>query len=176
MSSQQKSKSKTDVPLLPKAIEIMERYKDHPICRQRGSVLPVKSNQKMNEYLKEIAVLCNLSDTLNTHKARHTFASTVTLKNGVPIHVVKEMMGHHSVRQTEEYAITQQESISEEMNNLKNKLSNSDRVYDPLLVLKQLEQEVHNMKSNRIDDRLPSQDDDKLDRIVEEIDKIKKAL
>lgn len=94
----------------------------------------------------------------------------------MPTHVVKEMMGHHSVRQTEEYAITQQESISEEMNNLKNKLSNSDRVYDPLLVLKQLEQEVHNMKSNRIDDRLPSQDDDKLDRIVEEIDKIKKAL
>lgn len=176
MSSRQKSKSRTDVPLLPKAIEIMERYKDHPICRQRGSLLPVKSNQKMNEYLKEIAVLCNLSDTLNTHKARRTFASTVTLKNGVPIHVVKEMMGHHSVRQTEEYAITEQESISEEMKNLKNKLSNSDNVYDPLFVLTALEKEVHNMKSNRIDKRLPSQDDEKLDRIAEEIDKIKKAL
>ncbi|WP_293954073.1 hypothetical protein [Sphingobacterium sp. UBA7855] len=67
MSSEQKSKSKTDVPLLPKAIEIMERYKDHPIYRQRISVLPVKSNQKMNEYLKEIAVLCNFLKIRSTH-------------------------------------------------------------------------------------------------------------
>lgn len=123
MSSRQKSKSKTDIPLLPQALEIMERYKNHPLCRERGSVLPVKSNQKMNEYLKEIAVICNLSGELNTHKARRTFGSTVTLKNGVPIHVVKEMMGHYSVKQTEEYAITEQESISTEMQQLKDRLS-----------------------------------------------------
>lgn len=49
ISSHQKSKSETDIPLLPKAIKIMERYKDHPRCLQRGSVLPVKSNQRMNE-------------------------------------------------------------------------------------------------------------------------------
>jgi len=68
MSSRQKSKSTTDIPLLPKAIEIMEKYKAHPICLQRNSVLPVKSNQKMNAYLKEIATLCNIDTALNTHK------------------------------------------------------------------------------------------------------------
>lgn len=63
----------------------------------------------MNEYLKEIATICNLSGELNTHKARRIFGGTVTLKNGVSTHVVKEMMGHYSVKQTEEYAITEQE-------------------------------------------------------------------
>ncbi|WP_228372503.1 site-specific integrase [Chryseobacterium daeguense] len=115
MSSRQKSKSKTDIPLLPRALEIMEKYHDHPICRTRGTILPVTSNQKMNEYLKEIATLCGISSTLSTHKARRTFASTVTLRNGVSINVVKEMLGHHSVKQTEDYAITEEQAVSEEM-------------------------------------------------------------
>ncbi|MNU25485.1 site-specific tyrosine recombinase XerC [compost metagenome] len=76
----------------------------------------------MNSYLKEIASLCLIDDDLTTHKARRTFASTVTLKNGVPIHIVKEMMGHQSVKQTEEYAITEKESIGKEMSQLKEML------------------------------------------------------
>lgn len=59
--------------------------------------------------------MCRVSETLNTHKARRTFASTITLNNGVSIHVVKEMLGHYSVKQTEEYAITEQEAIRREM-------------------------------------------------------------
>lgn len=123
MSNRQKSKSNTDIPLLPKAMEIMERYRKHPVCITRGSVLPVKSNQKMNEYLKEIAMLCDIHSELNTHKARRTFASTITLNNGVPINVVKEMLGHHSVRQTEDYAITEQETVGREMLELEDRLS-----------------------------------------------------
>ncbi|RKE81587.1 site-specific integrase [Chryseobacterium sp. AG363] len=123
MSSRQKSKSGTDIPLLPKALEIIAKCDRDPLCMQRGTVLPVRSNQKMNEYLKEIAELCDVSENLNTHKARRTFASTVTLNNGVSIHVVKEMLGHYSVKQTEEYALTEQESISREMTQLKTKLS-----------------------------------------------------
>lgn len=143
MSSRQKSKSTTDIPLLPKAIEIMQKYQNHPLCRQRGTVLPVKSNQKMNEYLKEIAGLCGITQNLNTHKARRTFGSTVTLKNGVSIHVVKEMMGHHSVKQTEEYAITEQEAISLEMRELTKKLNKrtiSGR--EPEVLLSQLKDEI----------------------------------
>lgn len=150
MSSRQKSKSETDIPLLPKAIEIMERYKDHPLCIQRGTVLPVKTNQKMNEYLKEIAVLCELSDTLNTHKARRTFGSTVTLKNGVPLHIVKEMMGHHSVKQTEEYAITEQESVSIEMQQLKEKLSRDTKISEnPMDLLLKLQQEITELQPQK---------------------------
>lgn len=158
MSNRQKSKSETDIPLLPKALEIMEKYRHHPLCIKRGSVLPVKSNQKMNEYLKEIAVLCDLSDTLNTHKARRTFGSTVTLKNGVPLHIVKEMMGHYSVKQTEEYAITEQESIGIEMLQLKEKLNKNDNIQkidDPIKLLLKLQREVRILEENI---NIPSED------------------
>jgi len=122
ITERQKTGSPINIPLLPKAIEIMERYKDHPLCLKRNSVLPVTSNQKMNAYLKEIADLCGIRSILNTHKARRTFGSTVTLNNDVPIHVVKEMLGHQSVKQTETYAITEQLSIGREMKHLQDRL------------------------------------------------------
>jgi len=122
ISERQKTGSNINVPLLPKAKAIMERYKDHPLCLQRNSVLPVTSNQKMNAYLKEIADLCGIESILNTHKARRTFGSTVTLNNDVPIHVVKELLGHQSVKQTEEYAITEQQSVGREMKQLQQRL------------------------------------------------------
>src|SRR5690606_32833157 len=81
--NRQKTDANITIPLLPKAIEIMEKHKDHPACIDKDIVLPVRSNQKMNEYLKEIASLCEIRE-LNTHKARRTFGSTVTLVNGVP--------------------------------------------------------------------------------------------
>jgi integrase len=122
MNRRQKTDTITDIPLLPKALELIEKYKDHPTCISEGTVFPVKSNQKMNEYLKEISVLCGVSANLTVHKARHTFATTVTLANGVPIHVVKHMLGHRSVKQTEDYARTEQAAISSEMIKLAQKL------------------------------------------------------
>ncbi|WP_426480186.1 site-specific integrase [Chryseobacterium sp. R2ACT005] len=148
MSSRQKSKSETDIPLLPKALEIIAKYRYDPICLKRGAVLPGRSNQKMNEYLKEIAVLCEVNSTLNTHKARRTFASTVTLNNGVSIHIVKEMLGHYSVKQTEEYAITEQASISREMKELGAKLKGVDKFNrDFGNFLQQLEKEFQELKN-----------------------------
>lgn len=150
MSNRQKSKSDTDIPLLPKALEIMAKYKNDPTCLKKGTVLPGRSNQKMNEYLKEIAVLCELNTTLNTHKARRTFASTVTLNNGVSIHVVKEMLGHYSVKQTEEYAITEQASIAREMKELESKLNSTDNFNKDLgKFLEQLEKEFQDLKNSR---------------------------
>lgn len=148
MSERQKTNSTTNVPLLPQALKIIEKYKDHPFCLQRGTVLPVSSNQKMNEYLKEIAILCGFPFTLNTHMARRTFGSTVTLNNNVPINVVKELLGHASVKQTEAYAITEQATIGREMSLLNKKLnkvtpkiSKSD-----LAVLNRLEKEIQAIK------------------------------
>lgn len=123
ISNRQKTDASTKIPLLPKAIEIMKKYENDPLCLQRNSVLPVRSNQKTNEYLKEIATLCDFDFQLNTHKARRTFASTITLKNGVPINIVKEMLGHANISQTEEYAITEELSIGLEMKQLKQKLA-----------------------------------------------------
>ena len=122
-TERQKTGSPINIPLLPQALKIVDQYKEHELCIKRGSVLPVASNQKMNAYLKEIADLCGLESTLNTHKARRTFGSTVTLNNDVPIHVVKEMLGHSSVKQTEEYAITEQQTIGKEMRGLRQRLN-----------------------------------------------------
>lgn len=148
ISARQKTGSETNVPLLPQALKIIEKYKDNALCRQRGTVLPVSSNQKMNEYLKEIANLCGFPFTLNTHMARRTFGSTVTLANNVPIHVVKEMLGHASVKQTEAYAITEQASIGREMalldkklNKNANKMSKAD-----IAILGKLEKEIRMIK------------------------------
>ncbi|MFH7018577.1 site-specific integrase [Flavobacterium sp. FlaQc-47] len=148
MSERQKTNSTTNVPLLPQALKIIEKYKDHPLCVQRGTVLPVSSNQKMNEYLKEIAILCGFPFTLNTHMARRTFGSTVTLNNNVPINVVKELLGHASVKQTEAYAITEQATIGREMSLLNKKLNKtSARMSKPdLEVLDRLEKEIQAIK------------------------------
>ena len=106
------------------------------------------SNQKMNEYLKEIADLCGLDVILNTHKARRTFGSTVTLGNDVPIHVVKEMLGHSSVKQTEEYAITEQAAIGREMQGLKERLADKEDVSGNLTLqtIERMEKELIEMK------------------------------
>lgn len=148
MSERQKTNSTTNVPLLPQALKIIEKYKDHPLCLQRGTVLPVSSNQKMNEYLKEIAILCGFPFTLNTHMARRTFGSTVTLNNNVPINVVKEMLGHSSVKQTEAYAITEQATIGREMSLLKKKLNKDAPKISKtdLAVLGRLEKEIQAIK------------------------------
>lgn len=67
------------IPLLPNALEIIEKYKNHPRTSSENKLLPVFTNQIMNGYLKEIADLCNISKPLTFHIARHTFATTVTL-------------------------------------------------------------------------------------------------
>lgn len=147
MIERQKTGSETNVPLLPQASQIIERYKKHPLCLKRGSVLPVKSNQKMNAYLKEIADICGITAELNTHKARRTFGSTVTLNNDVPIHIVKEMLGHQSVKQTEEYAITEQKSIGREMQGLRQRLSKESSTSEiSIETISRMQQELDEMK------------------------------
>jgi integrase len=148
MSERQKTNSSFNVPLLPQALKIVEKYKEHPLCIQRGTVLPVSSNQKMNEYLKEVAVLCGFPFTLNTHMARRTFGSTVTLNNNVPINVVKELLGHASVKQTEAYTITEQATIGREMSILNKKLNKTGfKMSKPdLAVLSRLEKEIQAIK------------------------------
>jgi integrase len=148
MSERQKTGSSTNVPLLPQALKIIEKYKEHPLCLQRGTVLPVASNQKMNEYLKEIALLCAFPFTLNTHMARRTFGSTVPLQNNVPINVVKEMLGHSSVKQTEAYAITEQVTVGREMALLNKRINKTDPVMceSDLAILTRLEKEIKKIK------------------------------
>lgn len=119
----QKTESQSRIPLLPVALEILDRYADHPHCEAKGKLLPVSSNQKTNAYLKEIADLCRIEKYLTFHLARHTFATTVTLTNGVPIESVSKMLGHSSIKTTQIYAKIVDRKISDDMKVLKAKLS-----------------------------------------------------
>lgn len=119
----QKTESATRVPLLPPAQIILERYQDHPQCINNGLLLPVLSNQKMNTYLKEIADACDITKKMTTHTARHTFATTVTLTNGVPIETVSKLLGHKNLKTTQHYAKILDLKVSQDMNMLRNKLT-----------------------------------------------------
>lgn len=117
-TSRQKTKTASNIPLLPQAEEIIEKYKDHPQCVIKGILLPVLNNQKMNSYLKEIADLCGIKKELTFHIARHTFATTVTLSNGVSIESVSKMLGHKSIKTTQHYAKILDKKVSDDMSNL----------------------------------------------------------
>lgn len=117
-----KTDTKSVIPLLPTALGIIEKYKNDPECKKKSTILPIYSSQKMNAYLKEIANLCDIKKTLTFHLARHTFATTVTLTNGVSIESVSAMLGHKSIRTTQIYAKVVEQKVSEDMTALKEKL------------------------------------------------------
>jgi len=111
------------IPLLPLPLKILKNYLQQPECQTSDRLLPVLSNQKTNLYLKQIAALCKIDKHLTFHLARHTFATTVTLTNGVPIESVSKMLGHTSMKTTQIYAKIVNKKISEDMNLPKAKLS-----------------------------------------------------
>lgn len=122
-----KTKTKSNIPVLPTALMILEKYEHSPLLTNKN-VLPVLTNQKMNAYLKEIADLSGIKKHLTTHLARHTFATTVTLANGVSIESVSKMLGHKSLRTTQHYAKILNRKVSEDMQVLKKKLSFQEKV------------------------------------------------
>jgi len=122
-TNRQKTDTKSNIPLLPMAEQIIAKYKDHAQCINDGKLLPVLSNQKMNGYLKEVADLCGIQKELTFHIARHTFATTVTLTNGVPIESVSKMLGHKNLRTTQHYAKILDRKVSDDMKLLRDKLN-----------------------------------------------------
>ena len=119
-TKRKKTKVLSSIPLLSIPEAIIEKYKEHPRVIQKKTLLPVYTNQRFNSYLKEIATICKIQKTLTTHLARHTFATTVTLSNGVPIESVSKMLGHTSLKTTQIYAKVLDSKISDDMEKLKN--------------------------------------------------------
>ncbi|MBS1566279.1 MAG: site-specific integrase [Bacteroidetes bacterium] len=117
----QKTQSASRIPLLPPALAIIERYARHPKALNTGRLLPVPSNQKLNAYLKEIADCCGIKKELTFHMARHTFATTVTLTNGVPMETVKEMLGHAKLQTTQIYGKIVDSKVSHDMQQLRSR-------------------------------------------------------
>lgn len=119
----QKTESASKIPILPVTQMIIDKYEIHPQCINEDKLLPILSNQKMNAYLKEIAGVCEIEKELTFHIARHTFATTVTLTNGVPIESVSKMLGHKNLRTTQHCAKVLDRKVSEDMKILKDKFS-----------------------------------------------------
>jgi len=124
-----KSEQFYGVPLLPKATAVLNKYKDDTQALSAGKCLPVYTNQKVNAYLKEIAKLCGIEKNMTFHLARHTFATTVTLGNDVPIESVSEMLGHTSLRTTQIYAKVIKKKVSRDMRALRSKLEQNEKCY-----------------------------------------------
>jgi len=116
-------RTKTDeesaIAILPQAADIIYKYRDD----ERETLLPIIANQKMNVYLKEVQALCKIDINLTYHVARHTFATTVTLDNGVPIETVSRMLGHTDLRTTMVYARITRKKLANDMNDLADKLN-----------------------------------------------------
>jgi integrase len=120
-----KTKVEATIPILPQAQEILNRYSNPTGVTTTNKLIAVRSNQKANEYLKEIADLCEIPFNLTFHTARHTFATTITLLHDIPITLVAKMLGHKKLNQTAHYAIVQQMQIAKQMKALPEKLKQS---------------------------------------------------
>ena len=119
----QKTKVPVNVKLLPIALEILDKYKDS-IASRGGKLLPVLSTQKCNEYLKERSAFCGcgINKYITFHSARHTFATTVTLENSVPIESASKMLGHTNVKTTQLYTRITDTKVSNDMDVLQENL------------------------------------------------------
>ncbi|NEW83361.1 MAG: site-specific integrase [Mariniphaga sp.] len=126
ITSRKKTETPLRIPILPKAMEIMEKYRNNPRSLNNGTIFPIISNQKLNSYLKEIADLSGISKNLTFHLARHTFATTVTLSNGVPIETVSKILGHTSIKTTQIYGRILDARISKDMGDLQTKLETNN--------------------------------------------------
>lgn len=119
----QKTKNMCNIPLLDIPQEILRKYADHSTCRKKGVLLPVPCNQKMNSYLKEIADICMIRKNLTTHCARHSYATSVCLANGVSLENVAKMLGHSNIKMTQHYARVLDSSILRDMMQVRRAIS-----------------------------------------------------
>lgn len=113
--ARQKTKVMCNIPLLDIPLQILEKYKEHPLCQKKGVLLPVMSNQKVNSYLKEIADFCGIKKQISSHTGRHTFSTVVALANNVSLENVAKMLGHTSTKMTQRYAKILDQSILRDM-------------------------------------------------------------
>ena len=115
----QKTKDFIQIPLINEALEIIQKYNDHPDREVLGYVLPRITNQKVNTYLKEIATLAGIQKTITHHVGRHTFA-TWALNRGIPIEVVQKLLGHTDLQTTQIYAKMLTSTVVKEMGKMGN--------------------------------------------------------
>lgn len=119
-TKREKTDVRSNIVLLDIPMQLIKKYEP---LRVNEHLFPVPSNQKVNDYLKEIADICQINKNLTFHLARHSFATTVTLSKGVPIETVSRMLGHTNIKTTQIYARVTTNKIQNDMNILAGKLN-----------------------------------------------------
>lgn len=122
--TRQKSSVQANIPLLDVPLSILKKYRG----LEDGKLLPIHTNQKMNEYLKEIASLCGINKRLTTHCGRHSFG-TIMLTKGVSIESVSKMLGHTNITTTQIYAKVLNQKIFTEVNKVRGELDGLAKYY-----------------------------------------------
>jgi integrase/recombinase XerD len=120
--AQEKTGRAIDIPLLPAAKKILDKYKNEPERKILNKLLPKISNQKVNSYLKVIGDLADLKKSITHHMARHTFATTICLNNGMPMEDVSKLLGHSSLKTTAIYGRITQDRLQKSMDKIKKKM------------------------------------------------------
>lgn len=110
------------IRLLDIPLAILQKYRNYPKTNP-NKVFPIISNQKINDYLKEIAAMCGINKELTFHTARHTFATTVSLCQGLPLETLQKVLGHKSIRTTQIYAKIVHKKLNNDMGNLANEIN-----------------------------------------------------
>jgi site-specific recombinase XerD len=118
----QKTDARANIPLLAIPMDIINNYCRLDLLMPEDPILPVLSNQKVNAYLKELADLCGIHKELTFHVARHSFATTLTMTNGVPMETVSKMLGHKNIKSTQHYARIVDQKVGDDMKLLAAKL------------------------------------------------------
>jgi len=138
-----KSDELAAVPILRSAATLLNKYKALPDYQPGGSIFPRITNQEVNRCLKVIQAVCGIDFSLTFHIARHTFAKTVALKNGIPLETVQIMLGHAKITTTQIYADVDEEKVLDDTAGWEERL---DKKREIVLASKQLHK-VHQVSS-----------------------------
>lgn len=109
MTHRQKTGNASNIRLMEIPLSLIEKYKNRNSNQDRnnctnGKVFPVPGYPTILYHLKKIGKQCGIAQSLSYHQSRHTFASLITLSEGVPIETVSKMLGHQSIKTTQTYA------------------------------------------------------------------------
>ena len=119
-SARQKTGTLFHVPLLELPLELIGKYRG---IAKADRLFPMYSCSKTNIYLKKIAEICQIKRRVTFHQARHTYASVITLSQGVPLDTVRELMGHRDWRATRIYAHLTYDKVNEDMSKLQKRIT-----------------------------------------------------
>lgn len=142
-SARQKTGTPFHVPLLELPLELIGKYRG---IAKADRLFPMYSCSKTNIYLKRIAEICQIKRRVTFHQAHHTYASVITLSQGVPLDTVRELMGHRDWRATRIYAHLTYDKVNEDMGRLQKRITDKFKLAEDGHTETAMQKEVNHTK------------------------------